>query len=138
MARRRDDDGMTDAEIDAAMTRLSINCEKEARKAVKKGGLVFKGALNMNAPRDPESVNNSADHIKVTNVKFNNSRPEVGVGFSTKGYQYGWYMHFPNGGTKVRGTMGQPAQLFMEKTEHQTVGTIMAIQYNAIRKAFDN
>lgn len=136
MARGRDD-GMTDAEIDMAMTRLAMNCEKEARQAVKKGALVFKGRLRINAPEDPESVNNSADHIKVTNVKYNNSRPEAGVGFSTKGYKYGWYMHFPNGGTIVRGTMGQPAQLFMERTEIETVGTIMAIQYNAIKKAFD-
>lgn len=134
---RRDTQGMSNAEIDAKLTRLVINCERESRQAIKQAVAVYAIRLKMNAPRDPDSTNNSADHIVTTNVKIENGRPQADVGFAIKGYKYGWYMHFPDGGTVVRGTMGQPAQDFMKKTDQETERVIQRIMRKAIEKGFD-
>lgn len=134
---KRDVKGMTDAEIDIALTRLVTNCQKEARKAVKYAAVTYSKRLYYNAPQDPDSTNHSADHIVVTNVRLENERPQAEVGFSIKGYQYGWYMHFPDGGTIVRGTMGQPAQDFMAKTDKEMFRPIQAIMRAALKKGFD-
>ena len=136
--------GMTDAQIDAAMTRLVINCQTEANKAVNRAAQLYAGRLRQNAPRQTGKVyesrnidkRHSADYIKVTNARVNDGRPEAKVGFLvTRGL--GWYMHFPDGGTVVRGTLHQPAQNFIERTQNETVRPIKALFRNAIKRGFD-
>ena len=48
--------GMTDAQIDAAMTRLVINCQSEANKAVNRAAQLYAGRLRQNAPRQTGKV----------------------------------------------------------------------------------
>ncbi|HJG54053.1 MAG TPA: hypothetical protein K8V95_02565 [Staphylococcus arlettae] len=136
--------GMTDAQIDAAMTRLVINCQSEANKAVNRAAQLYAGRLRQNAPRQEKEKyeakyvdkRHSADFIKVTRARQNDGRPEAKVGFLvTRGL--GWYMHFPDGGTVVRGTLHQPAQNFIERTQNETVRPIKALFRNAIKRGFD-
>lgn len=144
MSRKSSDNGMTDAQIDAAMTRLVINCKTEANKAVNRAAKLYEGRLRQNAPRQTGKVyesrnidkRHSADYIKTTRARENDGRPTAKVGFLVnKGL--GWYMHFPDGGTTVRGTLHQPAQNFIERTQNETMRPIKALFRNAIKRGFD-
>ena len=141
---RKSSKGMTDAQIDAAMTRLVIDCKTEANKAVNRAAQLYAGRLAQNAPRQDGKVyesrnvdkRHSADYIKVTRARENDGRPSAKVGFLVN-RGLGWYMHFPDGGTTVRGTLHQPAQNFIERTHNETVRPIKALFRNAIKKGFD-
>ena len=126
----------SDAEIEAAFDRLAINSQREANKAVNRAARLYAGRLKQNAPRDAHDADgrHSADYITVKNAKMAGLRPEAKVGFTvTK--ELGWYMHFPDGGTTVRGTLHQPAQNFVEKTIRETQGPALALFKQALRKA---
>lgn len=128
--------------IDAAFDELIIDMQTESRKAVNRAAKLYASRLKANAPKnqDPRQKNgkwddprHSADFIKVTNAKYVGTRPQATVGFlATKGL--GWYMHFPDGGTVVRGSIHQKAQNFVERTQHETEGPIRALFYNVLRQ----
>lgn len=136
---------MTDAQIDVAMTRLVINCKTEANKAVNRAAKLYEARLRQNAPKQKnkkydsvysDAKNHSADNIKTTRARENDGRPTAKVGFLiSRGL--GWYMHFPDGGTEVRGQLHQPAQNFIERTHNETVRPIRALFRNAIKRGFD-
>lgn len=127
--------GMTNAEIDAKLNELVVNMEREARKAVKRGGNLVAGRLKQNTPRYKYQTHktHAADVIGVTNVKMDGNIPTVEVGFKVQG-DSGWYIHFPNGGTTVRGTVGQPPQHFLEKSLIETKKPILALYRYAVKK----
>lgn len=136
---------MNDSEIDLAFAEFTIRSERMAKKAVKRAANLYAGRLRQNAPRDEnkegrtfngeyEDPRHSADFIKVGNTKLEGASPSAQVGFlKTKGL--GWYMHFPDGGTVVRGSLHQPAQNFIEKTIRETQGPILALFKYELRKA---
>lgn len=130
--------GMTDKEIDAVLDKLIINCERESREAVKRAGNVFAGRLRQNTPVSLNQTHSThaRDVIDITNVKSDRSRPYLEVGYIVNG-DSGWYIHFPDGGTKVRGRVGQPPQHFVEKTILETMKPIKALYRNAIERGFD-
>lgn len=139
------DRGMTNAEIELAMDRLVMRCQREATKAVNRAASLYAGRLRQNAPVDEDKtfkssknfdMDHSANHIKATQARLKGGRPSSRVGFKvTKGL--GWYMHFPDGGTVVRGTPHQAPQMFIEKTYHEVERPIRILFRNAIRKGFD-
>lgn len=136
---------MSDAQIDQAFVELAVQSRLQAQRAVSKAAKMYAARLSMNAPRNEnkqgklfngeyEDPRHSADHIKTTRVKTSGLRPTSQVGFlKTKGL--GWYMHFPDGGTTVRGSIHQPAQNFMEQTDREMFGPIMMVFKDALRKA---
>lgn len=144
MSRKNSNNGMTDAQIDAAMTRLVINCKTEANKAVNRAAKLYEARLRQNAPKQTKKKyegryvdkGHSADYIKTTRARENDGRPTAKVGFLVN-RGLGWYMHFPDGGTTVRGTLRQPAQNFIERTQNETMRPIKALFRNAIKKGFD-
>lgn len=127
--------GMTNAQIDAKLNELVVNMEREARNAVKRGGAVFAGRLKQNTPRYKSKTHDThaADSISVTNVKMDGNIPTVEIGYKVQG-DTGWYIHFPNEGTTVRGTVGQPPQHFLEKTLIETKKPIQALFRYAVKK----
>lgn len=135
---RRQSKGMTDKEIDYALNKLIINCERESKEAVKRAGALYAGRLRQNTPvsLNKSHKEHARDVIDITNVKSDRSRPYLEVGYVVNG-DTGWYIHFPDGGTKVRGRVGQPPQHFIEKTIIETTKPIKALYRNAIKKGFD-
>lgn len=127
--------GMTNAQIDAKLNELVVNMEREARNAVKRGGAVFAGRLKQNTPRHKSKTHatHAADSVSVTNIKMDGNIPTVEIGYQVQG-DTGWYIHFPNGGTTVRGTVGQPPQHFLEKTLIETKKPIQALFRYAVKK----
>lgn len=131
-----------DAKIDAAFDELIFDMQAESKKAVNRAARLYAGRLKANAPKDRDKNNkngkwddprHSADYIKVTKAKYVGTRAQASVGFLvTQGL--GWYMHFPDGGTVVRGNIHQKAQNFVEKTQHETEGPILALFYNVLRQ----
>ena len=136
--------GMTDAQIEMAFTKLTTNVQSEATKAVNRAAALYGARLKQNAPRQEgdkysngkyQDSRHSADYIAIKRARIEDGTPQAEVGFRvTKGL--GWYMHFPDGGTVVRGTLHQPAQNFVEKTDRETVGPIKALFKYAVRKGF--
>lgn len=136
---------MNDSEIDLAFAKFTIDSERMAKKAVKRAADIYAERLRQNAPRNEDktvsestgkykSPEHSADNIKVGNTRLEGATPSAQVGFLiSKGL--GWYMHFPDGGTTVRGSLHQPAQNFIEKTQRETQGPILALFKNELRKA---
>lgn len=134
--------GMTDLQIELAFDKFVANMEGQAKKSVRAAGNVYAEALKRNAPRNKNPVESggiytdtrhSADNIILSRLDNTSGRPSIDVGFKLdKGL--GWYMHFPDGGTVVRGTLHQPAQNFMEKTDRETVGIIQKLYRDAIKK----
>lgn len=127
--------GMTNAEIDARLDMFIANMETEARKAVKRGSNLLAGRLKANTPRYHLKTHktHAAEEVAVTNIKMDGNIPTVQVGFKVKG-DTGWYIHFPNEGTVVRGTVGQPPQHFLEKSLLETKKPIQALYRYAVRK----
>lgn len=128
--------GMTDAQIDAALDKFIIDCNTESRKAIKRAGKVYSMRLKQNTPVDKNSNNHAANNIVVTNITNEGHVPYLHVGYRVKG-PVGWYIHFPDGGTTVRGTVGQPPQHFIERTIKETEKPIKALYRYYLQQAFN-
>lgn len=141
----RDGDELSNARIDKAFDDFAINSRLEAQRAVNKAAEMYAVRLSQNAPRNEDktvsestgrnkSPEHSADNIIAKKAKTEGLRPSAQVGFKvSKGL--GWYMHFPDGGTTVRGTIHQKAQNFIERTYREMEGPVLLVFKDALRKA---
>lgn len=129
-------EGMTDSQIDAALDKFIIDCNTQARKAIRRAGRVYSTRLKQNTPVDRGSDNHAADNIVVSNVKSEGHIPYLEVGYRVKG-PTGWYIHFPDGGTTVRGTVGQPPQHFQERTIREVEKPVKALYRYYLQQAFN-
>lgn len=130
-------EGMTDAQINAALDKFIIDCDTQARTSIKRAGRLYSNRLKQNTPVDDNSERDHAkDNIVVSNIKSEGHIPYLEVGYRVRG-PIGWYIHFPDGGTTVRGTVGQPPQHFIERTIKETERPVKALYRNGLQKAFD-
>lgn len=133
--------GDSDKDISDKLNKLIWESEKKARKAVTEASKTYEGILKMNTPvSDIQSHSNHArDVTKISNFQRDETYPkkEVGYQMGKSRKESGWYIHFPDVGTKVRGTVRQPAQHFLRKTHEQAKVPILAIYHKAARDMFD-
>lgn len=117
----------TDADIENAIYKLLAKSEREAKKSVTQAANLFEATLVSNTPKD---TGKAVSTTKQSNFKGGNTIPTKEVGYGS------WYIHFPNVGTKVKGTVRQPPQHFQEKSILQTKDQILNIYKQALRRAF--
>lgn len=116
----------TDTDIENAIYKLVAKSEREAKKAVTEAANLFEATLVSNTPKD---TGKAVSTTKESNFKGGNTIPTKEVGYGS------WYIHFPNVGTRVKGTVRQPAQRFQEKSILQTKDQILNIYKQALRRA---
>lgn len=116
----------SDADIEKAIYQLVAKSEREAKKAVTEAANVFEANLIANTPKD---TGKAASTVKQSNFRSGNTIPTKEVGYGS------WYIHFPNVGTRVMGSVRQPAQRFQEKTILQSKDRILNIYKESIRRA---
>lgn len=116
----------TDTDIENAIYKLLAKSEREAKKAVTQAANLFEATLVSNTPKD---TGKAVSTTKQSNFKGGNTIPTKEVGYGS------WYIHFPNVGTRVKGTVRQPAQRFQEKSMLQTKDQILNIYKQALRRA---
>ncbi|MCD8896592.1 HK97-gp10 family putative phage morphogenesis protein [Mammaliicoccus sciuri] len=116
----------TDTDIENAIYKLVAKSEREAKKAVTQAANLFEATLVSNTPKD---TGKAVSTTKQSNFKGGNTIPTKEVGYGS------WYIHFPNVGTRVKGTVRQPAQRFQEKSILQTKDQILNIYKQALRRA---
>ncbi|WP_436895168.1 HK97-gp10 family putative phage morphogenesis protein [Mammaliicoccus sciuri] len=116
----------TDTDIENAIYKLLAKSEREAKKAVTQAANLFEATLVSNTPKD---TGKAVSTTKQSNFKGGNTIPTKEVGYGS------WYIHFPNVGTRVKGTVRQPAQRFQEKSILQTKDQILNIYKQALRRA---
>lgn len=115
----------TDAEISRKIYALVAKSEKEAKKAVTQVANMYEAALINNTPRDSGQ---SVSSVKQSNFKSGLTLPQKEVGFKS------WYIHFPEGGTKVYGKVRQPPQHFRSKTFEQMRKPALKVYKEAIER----
>lgn len=116
----------SDKDIQDAIYKLLAKSEREAKKAVTQAANVFEATLVSNTPKD---TGKAVSTTKQSNFKSGNTIPTKEVGYGS------WYIHFPNVGTKVKGTVRQPPQHFQEKSILQAKDPILNIYKQALRRA---
>lgn len=116
----------TDTDIENAIYKLLAKSEREAKKAVTQAANLFEATLVSNTPKD---TGKAVSTTKQSNFKGGNTIPTKEVGYGS------WYIHFPNVGTRVKGTVRQPAQRFQEKSILQNIDQILNIYKQALRRA---
>lgn len=116
----------TDTDIENVIYKLLAKSEREAKKAVTQAANLFEATLVSNTPKD---TGKAVSTTKQSNFKGGNTIPTKEVGYGS------WYIHFPNVGTRVKGTVRQPAQRFQEKSILQTKDQILNIYKQALRRA---
>lgn len=128
----------TDADISRKLNILIMNSEKIAKKATTDAAKVYAKNLRSNTPvfRHQTHDTHAIEVIKTTGFLQDRSSPTKEVGFSKKG-DNGWYIHFPNVGTKIHGTVRQRPQHFAERTFEMSKAPILAIYENAVRRMFN-
>lgn len=137
MTKRRD----SDKDISEKLNKLIWQSEKQAKKAVNDVAKYYAFNLFMNTPVSERQLHNkhAREVIKTSNFLSDRVYPVKEVGFD-KGKtrkDAGWYIHFPDVGTKVRGTVGQPPQHFLRKTHEMTKPIALQIYRNAVEKMID-
>lgn len=133
--------GDSDKDISDKLNKLIWQSEKQAKKAVNDVVKYYEFNLFMNTP-----VSNRQTHTKHAREVIKHSNFISGRTFPTKEVGYdkgksrkdaGWYIHFPDVGTKIRGTVGQPPQHFLRKTHEMTKPIALQIYRNAVEKMVD-
>ncbi|KKI52954.1 Phage capsid and scaffold [Staphylococcus equorum subsp. equorum] len=137
MTKRRD----SDKDISDKLNKLIWESEKKARKAVTDASKTYEGILKMNTPVSDKQTHSdhARDVTKISNFQRNEAYPkkEVGYQMGKSRKESGWYIHFPDVGTKVKGKVGQPPQHFLRKSHEQAKGPVLAIYYKAMEDVFD-
>lgn len=131
----------SDKDITEKLNKLMWQSEREAKKAVTKASKVYQQNLIANTPVDANSkhTHHAKDVTKISNFQRDNLRPTKEVGYD-KGKSRadgGWYIHFPDIGTQVRGTVGQPPQHFLRKTHEMSKAPILDIYTKALEDMLD-
>ncbi|MBX5315957.1 HK97-gp10 family putative phage morphogenesis protein [Staphylococcus caprae] len=135
MAHKRYD---SDADISRKLNILVANSEKLAKKATAQAAKVYANNLRANTPVYEEQTHDThaIEVIKTSGFLQDRTAPTKEVGFSVKG-DNGWYIHFPDVGTKVHGTVRQRPQHFAERSFQMSKAPILAIYKNAVRDMFN-
>ena len=137
MTKRRD----SDKDISDKLNKLIWESEKKARKAVTDASKTYEGILKMNTPVSDKQTHSdhARDVTKISNFQRDETYPkkEVGYQMGKSRKESGWYIHFPDVGTKVRGKVGQPPQHFLRKSHEQAKGPIREIYRQAMEDVFD-
>lgn len=110
-----------EAEMLLAVTQLTAEFDKRARKAVRDGGQLFAEKLKPNTPvsnEDHSGLGSLADHIKTSSVSIKTGDYSVDVGYDAV---KGRIAHFPNSGTSK-----QSPQHFVEKTQSEMRESVLA------------
>lgn len=129
----------TDADISRKINLLIANSEKLAKRATTEAAKVYANNLRSNTPVYEKQTHDThaIEVIKTSGFLQDRSAPTKEVGFSRKG-DNGWYIHFPDVGTKVHGTVRQRPQHFAERSFQMSKAPILVIYENAVRKMFDD
>lgn len=129
----------TDADISRKINLLIANSEKLAKRATTEAAKIYANNLRSNTPVYEKQTHDThaIEVIKTSGFLQDRSAPTKEVGFSRKG-DNGWYIHFPDVGTKVHGTVRQRPQHFAERSFQMSKAPILAIYENAVRKMFDD
>lgn len=133
--------GDSDKDISDKLNKLIWESEKQAKRAVTNASKTYEGILKINTPVSQRQTHtdHARDVTKISNFQRDETYPkkEVGYQMGKSRQESGWYIHFPDVGTKVRGTVGQPPQHFLRKSHEQAKGPILAIYRQAMEKVFD-
>ncbi|MDW4271874.1 hypothetical protein QI096_02775 [Staphylococcus saprophyticus] len=137
MTKRRD----SDKDISDKLNKLLFQSEKEAKKAVNDVVKYYEFNLYMNTPVSDRQTHtkHARDVIKHSNFLGGRVNPakEVGYDKGKSRKDAGWYIHFPDVGTKIEGRVGQPPQHFLRKTHEMTKPIALQIYRNAVEKMID-
>lgn len=128
----------SDADISRKLDILVVRSEKKAKQAVTQAAKTYEGILKSNTPVDAKQTHttHAKDVTKISNFKTDETHPIKQVGFMSN-RDNGWYIHFPDVGTKVKGTVRQPPQHFLRKTQIMSKPPILAIYEKAVEDIFD-
>ncbi|PTK62764.1 hypothetical protein BUZ36_02265 [Staphylococcus haemolyticus] len=139
MAKKRYD---SDKDISDKIRQLVINSEKQSKRAVTKAAKVYKANIEANTPVHKRQSHSShaIETLKISSFKRDELNPTKTVGFDKgrKRADAGWYIHFPDVGTRPSNrSMGQPPQHFMRRSQEMSRAPILAIYENAVRNMVD-
>ncbi|HGH0909624.1 TPA: HK97-gp10 family putative phage morphogenesis protein [Staphylococcus pseudintermedius] len=132
----------SDKDISNKIKKLIINSEKEAKQAVTKAAKVYKLNIEANTPIHKRQTHSThaIEVLKISNFNHDEFDPTKTVGFDKgrKRKDAGWYIHFPDIGTRPsKRSMGQPPQHFMRRSMEMSKAPILAIYENAVRDMVD-
>ncbi|EJL9346245.1 hypothetical protein NM919_001252 [Staphylococcus pseudintermedius] len=132
----------SDKDISNKIKKLIINSEKEAKQAVTKAAKVYKLNIEANTPVHKRQTHSThaIEVLKISNFNHDEFAPTKTVGFDKgrKRKDAGWYIHFPDIGTRPsKRSMGQPPQHFMRRSMEMSKAPILAIYENAVRDMVD-
>ncbi|AID01517.1 hypothetical protein BE24_05300 [Staphylococcus xylosus] len=131
----------SDRDISEKLNKLVWQSEKEAKNAVTKATKLYQSNLIMNTPVAVKKTHSAhaKDVTKISGFKRDSTYPvkEVGYDKAKSRKDAAWYIHFPDVGTSIRGTVGQPPQHFLRKTHEMSKGPILAIYMQAFRDMLD-
>ncbi|MEX2956501.1 HK97-gp10 family putative phage morphogenesis protein [Staphylococcus pasteuri] len=131
----------SDNDISDKLRKLMINSEKYAKQAVTKAAKVYEGNIASNTPVHERQTHSThaIEVLKISNFQRDQFNPTKEVGFDKgrKRSDSGWYIHFPDIGTTINGSVGQPPQHFMRRSQEMSRAPILAIYKNAVRKMMD-
>ncbi|MCD8872127.1 HK97-gp10 family putative phage morphogenesis protein [Staphylococcus gallinarum] len=139
MAKRTDYD--SDKDITEKLNKLMWQSEREAKKAVNDVVKYYEFNLFMNTPTAKRKTHtaHARDVIKTSNFLRDRPYPvkEVGYDKARTRKDAAWYIHFPDVGTEIRGTVGQPPQHFLRKTHEMTKPIALQLYTNAVSRMLD-
>ena len=131
----------SDKDISDKIRRLVINSEKQSKQAVTKAAKLYKTTIEANTPVHKRQTHSShaIETLKISNFKRDEMNPTKEIGFDKgrKRADAGWYIHFPDVGTTIDGTVGQPPQHFMRRSQELAKAPILAIYKDAVRNMAD-
>ncbi|REI31454.1 HK97-gp10 family putative phage morphogenesis protein [Staphylococcus felis] len=132
----------SDKDISDKLRKLVMRSEREAKKAVTKAAKVYKGNIRINTPVHEKQTHkqHAVEVLKISNYERDSFVPTKEVGFDKgkKRADGGWYIHFPDIGTKPsKRTLGQPPQHFMRRSMDMSKAPILEIYKKALEDIFD-
>lgn len=131
----------SDKDISDKLNKLIWQSEREAKKVVTKAAKLYQSNLIMNTPVAVTQTHNghAKDVTKVSGFKRDSTYPvkEVGYDKAKSRKDAAWYIHFPDVGTTIRGTVGQPPQHFLRRTHEISKGPILAMYTKALEDILD-
>ncbi|MGT2556494.1 HK97-gp10 family putative phage morphogenesis protein [Staphylococcus haemolyticus] len=139
MAKQRYD---SDKDISDKIRKLVINSEKQSKQAVTKAAKLYKANIEANTPVHKRQTHSThaIEVLKISNFSRDELNPTKTVGFDKgrKRKDAGWYIHFPDVGTRPSTrSMGQPPQHFMRRSLEMSKAPILAIYKEAVRNMVD-
>lgn len=131
----------SDKDISDKLRKLVIRSEKKAKQAVTQAAKFYADTIRLNTPVHHKQTHttHAVDVIKVSNFQGESFIPTKTVGFEVAKSRKdaGWYIHFPDIGTQINGSVGQPPQHFMRRSQELARGPIYTIYHNAVEDMFD-